>query len=82
MYRIRFETKGAFWVIELAVFHGMYWKRIHIKEQPLSFETLGEARSFVVQRGISLIYKDHSESYDFHYSRTMKWPSPPPPPGP
>lgn len=64
MYRIRFETNGAFWVIEVATMFGLLWRAIRNKEGLVTFDDLGTAHSYVVARGINQLYHDRSLSME------------------
>lgn len=70
MYRIRFETSGGYWVIEIAQFEGLWWSRIKTHEpdfnklvtgnKAMKFEDLAKAVQYVTRTGIDKVYRDRT----------------------
>lgn len=77
MYRIKFVTKGGFWVVQLAVL-GMFWLTVKEKKavptskngimdryQAKQFDKLADAEKYVDERGIPDAYQRKELSFGF-----------------
>ena len=58
MFRIAFQTKGAFWVVQLLQY-GFFWTTVADSDnKPLEFETYDSARDYCNTQGIPKAYEE------------------------
>lgn len=76
MFRIHFEANGAYWCIQFAAYHGLFWRTLRGKYKVpahmnapettefgiLQFDSYADAQKYVCDRGIDKAYKQQSRS--------------------